>query len=261
MIVHLPQHDHDPPRPYARVRRCASFQRVRRASRPRASHGDRPPGAHRSAGKPGAPAHRRGRAASVPQPAARDQSAQDAGGQRVPLQGTGRQDRAATARVRRAAVRRLRRGAQRFDRSQQPSPQQQSYAPQQLADAPPYQPTAVGSLLPSTGRAAAAAKQPYRPAAAPTPSIPSQNPNAPGAPRPLGSLYASSGAEPPARLAHQATLGTEAAACRRRPPRNPNATGAQMATLPPSQSPRDVYDLAYGYLVRRDYALADQTLS
>ncbi|HEX5846562.1 MAG TPA: tol-pal system protein YbgF [Rhodoplanes sp.] len=32
-----------------------------------------------------------------------------------------------------------------------------------------------------------------------------------------------------------------------------------MATLPPSQSPRDEYDLAYGYLVRRDYALADQS--
>jgi tol-pal system protein YbgF len=41
------------------------------------------------------------------------------------------------------------------------------------------------------------------------------------------------------------------------PPRNPNATGGQMATLPPSQTPKDEYDLAYGYLLRKDYALAE----
>ena len=30
-----------------------------------------------------------------------------------------------------------------------------------------------------------------------------------------------------------------------------------MATLPPSDSPKDAYDLAYGYILRRDYALAE----
>ena len=40
------------------------------------------------------------------------------------------------------------------------------------------------------------------------------------------------------------------------PPRNPNATGV-LATLPPSASPRDNYDLAYGYVLRKDYALAE----
>ena len=38
----------------------------------------------------------------------------------------------------------------------------------------------------------------------------------------------------------------------------PNPTGA-LATLPPSQTPRDEYDLAYGYLLRKDYALAEDS--
>jgi tol-pal system protein YbgF len=38
--------------------------------------------------------------------------------------------------------------------------------------------------------------------------------------------------------------------------RNP-AAGSQMATLPPSDSPKDYYDLAYGYILRKDYALAE----
>jgi tol-pal system protein YbgF len=42
------------------------------------------------------------------------------------------------------------------------------------------------------------------------------------------------------------------------PPRNPSSTGAQVATLPPSISPRDTYDLAYGYIMRKDYALAEE---
>ncbi len=42
------------------------------------------------------------------------------------------------------------------------------------------------------------------------------------------------------------------------PPRNPGATGQQLATLPPSGSPQDEYDLAYGYVLHKDYALAEQ---
>jgi tol-pal system protein YbgF len=41
--------------------------------------------------------------------------------------------------------------------------------------------------------------------------------------------------------------------------RNPSAVGAT-ATLPPTQSPRDEYDLGYGYIQRKDYAQAEQTL-
>jgi tol-pal system protein YbgF len=33
--------------------------------------------------------------------------------------------------------------------------------------------------------------------------------------------------------------------------------GAQVATLPPTDSPRDTYDMAYGYVMRKDYALAE----
>jgi tol-pal system protein YbgF len=41
-------------------------------------------------------------------------------------------------------------------------------------------------------------------------------------------------------------------------PRSTGAAGAQLATLPPSASPKDEYDLAYGYVLRKDYALAAQ---
>jgi tol-pal system protein YbgF len=42
------------------------------------------------------------------------------------------------------------------------------------------------------------------------------------------------------------------------PPRNPSATGAQLAAAP-SANPRDEYDLAYGYVLRKDYALAEES--
>ncbi|HEY6994660.1 MAG TPA: tol-pal system protein YbgF [Xanthobacteraceae bacterium] len=98
---------------------------------------------------------------------------------------------------------------------------------------------------------------------------PTQNPNAPGAPHTLGSINApggqpSEGGEPAVaasggRVAHApldlATQGPPAGAMPGQPPRGPAAGGA-LATLPPSQTPRDEYDLAYGYVLRKDYALA-----
>ncbi len=42
------------------------------------------------------------------------------------------------------------------------------------------------------------------------------------------------------------------------PPRNTSATGAPLATQPPSARPQDEYDLAYGYVLHKDYALAAQ---
>jgi tol-pal system protein YbgF len=41
---------------------------------------------------------------------------------------------------------------------------------------------------------------------------------------------------------------------------NSSPPGQQLATLPPSSSPKDEYDLAYGYVLRKDYALASQAL-
>ncbi len=43
------------------------------------------------------------------------------------------------------------------------------------------------------------------------------------------------------------------------PPRTLSSTGAMQATLPPSNTPKDEYDLAYGYVLHRDYGLAAET--
>jgi tol-pal system protein YbgF len=115
---------------------------------------------------------------------------------------------------------------------------------------------------------------------------PTQNPNAPGAPHTLGSINpagapapmsapmsspmspsmgADAGDEPigapggrgagaPLDLA---TMGPPGSAPGQ-PVRNSNAGGAMVATLPPSQTPRDEYDLAYGYVLRKDYVLAEE---
>jgi tol-pal system protein YbgF len=45
------------------------------------------------------------------------------------------------------------------------------------------------------------------------------------------------------------------------PPRSPSATGGyqQQSMLPPNATSKDEYDLAYGYLLRKDYALAEES--
>ena len=99
---------------------------------------------------------------------------------------------------------------------------------------------------------------------------PSLNPNAPGAPRPLGTSTAATEPPPPisdvpAQSARQIGAPVDLSAPGVVPPRelpppplpNPSATGAmQQATLPPTNSPRDAYDLAYGYVLHKDYGLA-----
>lgn len=132
------------------------------------------------------------------------------------------------------------------------------------------------NLPPSTANVASMAAPPIT--AAPTGRRsdafdPAEHPNAPGAPRVLGSIPSGpSGVpdiaveEPPARpVGAPLDLATMAAPnsvdpthgqTGGPPPRNPNV----VATLPPSQSPRDSFDLAYGYLLRKDYALAEETL-
>jgi tol-pal system protein YbgF len=123
---------------------------------------------------------------------------------------------------------------------------------------------------------------------------PAQSPAAPGAPRVLGSMPATANAPidqtgpgpiasdaqagaPPGRpVGAPLDLSTQAGNAAGPapvvsspmsgadgqlpppPPRNPNATGGALAAvLPPSQTPKDEYDLAYGYLLRKDYALAE----
>ena len=44
------------------------------------------------------------------------------------------------------------------------------------------------------------------------------------------------------------------------PPRNTSGTGAQQMVMAPGNTPKDEYDLAYGYVLRKDYALAEEGL-
>ncbi|HXQ82609.1 MAG TPA: tol-pal system protein YbgF [Xanthobacteraceae bacterium] len=109
---------------------------------------------------------------------------------------------------------------------------------------------------------------------------PALNPNAPGAPRTLGAPGIAA-AEPPPPVSDApiaapgprqigapldlssvsapqggAALGTALPAP---PPANPSATGAMQATLPPSNTPKDEYDLGYGYVLHKDYGPAADT--
>jgi tol-pal system protein YbgF len=98
---------------------------------------------------------------------------------------------------------------------------------------------------------------------------PTANPNAPGVPRQLGTSTAATEPPPPVSDAPAPggrQLGAPLDLSSRPPgelppppPSNPSATGAMQATLPPSNSPRDAYDLAYGYVQHKDYALAADT--
>jgi tol-pal system protein YbgF len=96
---------------------------------------------------------------------------------------------------------------------------------------------------------------------------PNQNPNAPGAPRALGGgqlpmpeapigAPGGRGAGEPLDLAN---TGGRPGTLPPPPPRNTNATGA-LTTLPPSATPKDEFDLGVGYIQRRDYALAEETM-
>src|SRR5262245_32221402 len=99
---------------------------------------------------------------------------------------------------------------------------------------------------------------------------PAQNPSAPGAPHTLGAVNAPVGqpqaAADPGDPSISAPGGRVANApldlAKMAPPGGPTPgqppRGAGLsATLPPSQTPRDEYDLAYGYVLRKDFALAE----
>jgi tol-pal system protein YbgF len=126
---------------------------------------------------------------------------------------------------------------------------------------------------------------------------PAQQPDAPGAPRTLGSLSSNGAAvgneppigapggrdagapldlstlsgnhpAPPSIVAPEQTVNNARAAAtmasapmtvpNNAPPRAATPAPGTLATLPPSSSPQDEYDLAYGYVLRKDYALAEQ---
>jgi tol-pal system protein YbgF len=100
---------------------------------------------------------------------------------------------------------------------------------------------------------------------------PGQNPNAPGAPQALGGgqlpipqeagVGAPGGRGPgePLDLANTGGARYPQGNLPPPPPRDPNGAGG-LATAPPSQTPRDEFDLGIGYMQRRDYALAEETM-
>jgi tol-pal system protein YbgF len=81
---------------------------------------------------------------------------------------------------------------------------------------------------------------------------PALNPTAPGAPRGLGAMPP--GARPGSGDMADASLGSPTS------PGAPSGGSASLATLPPSQTSKDEFDLAYGYVLHRDYALAEDSL-
>jgi len=111
---------------------------------------------------------------------------------------------------------------------------------------------------------------------------PAQAPEAPGVPRTLGSPHSAStpddevganiGAPGGRSAGAPLDLSTMAGAAAADPALAPPATyGAQNAPVaqagmqvaavePPSQSPKDHFDLGYGYILRREYAQAEQTM-
>ena len=111
---------------------------------------------------------------------------------------------------------------------------------------------------------------------------PSQNPNAPGVPRPLGGMPNEPPpvvmADPPVGVPGGRRAGgpldlstmssgpgldpgtpSDTGQLPAPPPRNFSATGAVASVAPPSDSAKDTYDLGYGYMLRKDYALAEDT--
>jgi len=156
----------------------------------------------------------------------------------------------------------------------------------------------LGSRGGPPGGAAPRAMSPQGPANAPPPGAipgnrsdlfdPAQHPNAPGGPRVLGNEQAvatpvqNAGNEPPVGAPNGREAGAPldlstlaggapsqpgvptASAVPMMPPQSPppvrdaNPAGNQLATLPPSATPQDEYDMAYGYVLHKDYALAEQ---
>jgi tol-pal system protein YbgF len=109
---------------------------------------------------------------------------------------------------------------------------------------------------------------------------PNQSPNAPGAPRALGGgqqpmpagapsgAPGGRGAGEPLDLANSGPRYPQAVGPQAAQPGYPPVSsgspapsgGTGLATLPPSATPRDEFDLGIGYMQRKDYALAEQTM-
>jgi tol-pal system protein YbgF len=87
---------------------------------------------------------------------------------------------------------------------------------------------------------------------------PNQNPNAPGAPHALGGGQLPMSAEAPVGAPGGRDAG-EPLNLGNGYPAQPGAPGS-LTTLPPSATPKDEFDLGIGYMERKDYALAEETM-
>jgi tol-pal system protein YbgF len=171
---------------------------------------------------------------------------------------------------------------------QRGAPQPQ-YAPPPAAAYPPPQPPYQQQALPPQQDTYPAGPPPA-PGRRGDAFDPNQHPNAPGAPRTLGGGLVAAApidnppteeapyvgapggrqAGAPLELGVMAEEATNGPPPRREvrqipgalpppPPRNTSATG-QQTVMAPSNTPKDEFDLAYGYVLRKDYALAEESL-
>jgi tol-pal system protein YbgF len=97
---------------------------------------------------------------------------------------------------------------------------------------------------------------------------PGQSPNAPGAPRALGggqlpvaneAPVGAPGGRGPGEPLDLGSTSPNLPGSALPPPRGPGASAA-LTTLPPSATPKDEFDLGIGYMQRKDYALAEETM-
>ncbi|QLH73820.1 tol-pal system protein YbgF [Rhodopseudomonas palustris] len=166
--------------------------------------------------------------------------------------------------------------------AQQPAPNQAATPP-----AAPQQPYSQPAQQPAYGQQQPGYGQPQAPMVQPQPAVPqgggrrgdafdpSRDPNAPGVPRALGGgqLPMEQSGGMPAGRAAGAPMDLSngnggyvqggypqggAPSAAKQPPAA--AAGGALTTQPPSQTPRDEFDLGIGYMQRRDYALAEETM-
>jgi tol-pal system protein YbgF len=155
---------------------------------------------------------------------------------------------------------------------QQSYPQQSAYPQQTAPMIEPYSPPA-----PNGGRRGDAFDPGANPAAPgapralgapatfiPTPPVENRQEEEPvgapggreaGAPLDLGTM-SEEAAYPPPRAPVRQIPGALPAP----PPRNPSGTGAQQVAMAPSNTPKDEYELAYGSVLHKDYARAEEGL-
>ncbi|MBN9601006.1 MAG: tol-pal system protein YbgF [Afipia sp.] len=150
------------------------------------------------------------------------------------------------------------------------APPQQNAPYQQPSQNQPYQNQPYQSAPPNAGQSAPMA---------PTPPgggnkrgdafDPNRNPNAPGVPRALGGGQlpmggnAQGGRAPgePLNLSNNPQAYPDQGYQQQGAPAQPPAGGAApLTTLPPSATPKDEFDLGLGYIQRKDYGLAEETM-